>query len=399
MTTKKLVALLGGVGCAVALQACAVGADGTEESIATVEGAVASSVTITNDWGSGYCANVTVGNNMAVAANKWTVVLDMKGASIQVNNGAKNMWNALSNGTTGSALSFTPVSYNSYIQPGATASFGFCANGYNRPAMVGYNTTATQYAQCSTSNGLNPTRAALAVAMATELGRWKPEVDLAIGWDGKVALTSTGLSMCSNGCANTKAILGQQDDAVSGYVGQELFSATNFREDMKASFNRTYTKIDDLTRNNPGALPPQHKLTLVGGPTNMGLGSCGPHYIYKATDLNNNPLTSTQAANLANALCFYGQGSCGQNPYIAFVTTTQGCPSGQTCVAIDPEGYDNTTTSTTTAGSLPTYPMNRAWDPMNTLLNTGCIKSSGGVYKMQSKCANTPSSCGYLYCM
>jgi hypothetical protein len=205
--------------------------------------------------------------------------------------------------------------------------------------------------------------------------------------------------MCTNGCPNTKALLAQQDDGVSSVVGQETFNATVYREDLKASFGRQYSKIEDLTRNNPGALPPAHKLTLVGGPTNMGGGSCGPHYIYKATDLNGAPLSAAQASNLANALCFYGQGSCGFNPYIGFVTTSQGCPSGQTCVAIDPTDGDNGSTSTTTAGSAPTYPLNRVYNLTNSLLGTACITTTGKMGTMTSKCSTMPATCGTLYCV
>ncbi len=401
MTTKKLWALVSGVGCVAALQGCAVGADGGEESISTVEGNLESTITITGDWGGVYCASVVVPNNLAVPANSWRVEVDMKGSSIQYVNGNKNVWSAVTGGTSGKIV-FTPASYNSYVNPGSSASFGFCATAPSataRPVRGNWYATSTQYASCNTNSGLHPTRAALAVAMATEMGRWKPEADLMIGWDGKVALTSTGLSKCSNGCPAVKAILGQQDDAVSGYIGQQIFNATVYREDLKASFNRQYGKIDDLTRNNPGALPPAHKLTLVGGPTNMGGGSCGPHYIYKATDLNGYPLTSAQASNLANALCFYGQGSCGANPYIGFVTTSQGCPSGQTCVAIDPTWGDGSLSGATSAGSAPTYPMNRLYDPNNTMLGTACVTTGGVSGTMKSKCSTSPSTCGYLYCM
>jgi hypothetical protein len=239
--------------------------------------------------------------------------------------------------------------------------------------------------------------------MGTELGRWKPEVDLYKASDGKVALTSTGLSRCSNGCPNTKALLGQQDDAVTAYSGigsnnQWLFNATVYRNDLIASFDRQRNKMDDLARNNPGSLPPDHKLTLVGGPVNMGPGYCGPHYVYKVTTPWGSALSSSQAANLANALCFYGQGSCGYNPYIAFVTTSQGCPSGHACVAIDPTDGDTGSTSTTTAGSAPTYPLNRVWDPSNSLLNTSCITTTGKYGTLKSKCSVLPASCGYLYC-
>jgi hypothetical protein len=397
---KKLMALLGGVGCVAALQGCMVEPDAAEESVSTLDSNITSSIRVTYDWGSGYCAEVTVANNLSVAGNAWKVVLDMKGSKIQAGPQAgKNVWRAFAEGFTG-YVTFFPESYNSYITPGTTYTFGFCADGpsYARASMAGYNVGSTQYATCETNNGVFPTKAGLAVAMATELGRWKPESDLYIGWDGKVALTSGGLSRCTNGCANTKAILAMQDDVFSQIIGQQTFNATVFKEDLKSSFERQRTKLDDLNRNNPGALPPVHKLTLVAGPTNLGNGSCGPHYIYKATDLNGYPLTSTQASNLANALCFYGQGSCGNNPYIAFISNAQGCPSGQRCVAIDPTDTVNSTTNTTSAGTAPTYPYNKVYDPAGVLLNTSCITSTAKLGRLLSKCGTMPATCGWDFC-
>jgi hypothetical protein len=402
---KKLTALIGGVGCVAAMQGCMVApdgaSDGSEESISTLDTNITSSVRVTNDWGNGYCAEVTVANNLSIAGNYWRVVLDMKGSRIQSGiQAGKNVWRAFAGDFTG-LVTFYPEHYNSYMNPGQTFTFGFCADGpsYARPAMAGYNVGNTQYATCETNSGVNPTRAGLAVAMATELGRWKPESDLYIGWDGKVALTSGGLGRCTNGCANTKGILAMQDQAFTDLIGQQYFNATIFREELKASFDRQRNKLDDLARNNPGALPPAHKLTLVGGPTNLGNGSCGPHYIYKATDLYGNPLNSTQATNLANALCFYGQGSCGNNPYIAFISNAGGCPSGQKCVAIDPTDTVNSTTNSTSAGTAPTYPNDKVWDPANTMLNTQCMTSTTSkLAKLISKCSTLPGTCGWLFC-
>jgi hypothetical protein len=102
---------------------------------------------------------------------------------------------------------------------------------------------------------------------------------------------------------------------------------------------------------------------------------------------------------MANSLCYFGHGSCGSNPYIGFAQVTAGCPSGKTCVAIDPTDGDNSSTSTTTAGSAPTYPLNRVYDPANSLLGSACITTKGLLGTMTSKCATFPATCGYLYCI
>jgi hypothetical protein len=257
---------------------------------------------------------------------------------------------------------------------------------------------------CYTNSGLNPTKAALAVAMADELGRWAPDKDLvrvnggaATQYNYIVALSGSAVCL-KNNCANTRAILGQQDDRLISFIDQNVFNPSVFRNDLSASVQRAQTMISDLARNNPGALPPAHLLTKVGGPVDLGLGACGPHYVFQADHPDGSPLTSTEATNLGNALCTYGFGSCGSNPFISYTLTGQVCPPGRTCIAVDPADGDNGTASTT-VGSAPLYPMNRVYDPINSLINTACTTTTGKVAKLVSKCTTVPSTCGYLYCV
>lgn len=390
---NKIVSLFAGVG--LLAMGCASGADVAEttESVAGEETAITggtATLTYTSDWGTGYCADVTISNALGQATARWTVILDLKTTKMT------STWNSKYSATTG-RVTAEPMNYNTSIPAGGTVKFGFCASASGpsvRPALLAWNMESNVYATCPSNSGLNPTKAALAVAMGKDLGRWTPNTDLAIS-NGRVVLSSTGLAKCGSNCGNIKGILAQQD---ASFVDQTMFNATNYTEDLKASFDRQNNLITNLKNNNPGALPPNHKLTMVGGPTNFGPGNCGPHYIFQVDNLDGTPITSAQASNMANALCFYGYGGCGSNPYLAFQPTGNGCPSGRTCVAIDPTDGDNSSTSTTTAGSAPTYPMNRVWDPSNGLLNTPCITTGGYLKALISKCTAYPSTCGYLYC-
>jgi hypothetical protein len=207
-----------------------------------------------------------------------------------------------------------------------------------------------------------------------------------------------------NNCKNTKAILGQQDTRLNQdwpvAVSQNIFSANQFDSDLETSLNVQKTHTDDLARNNPSQLPVAHKLTKVAGPTNLGLGACGPHYVFQIDHTNGSALTSTEAANMKNALCLYGSSACNNNnPYLAFTVTGQGCPSGRTCVAIDPTDGDNGSLTTTSTQTAVTYPFNRLYDPNNTKLNTSCITTTNLAGTMLSKCSTIPTSCGYLYCI
>lgn len=400
---NKLVSLFAGAG--LLAMGCASGAESADE-LSTLESTIAASpatLTYTSDTGTAYCATVTMPNAFSTTGTNFFAALDVKTNNITSVSGAQK------SASTGKVV-FKPVSTPIAIPGGANASFSFCATASGptvRPTIVAWNITTAPYATCQTNSGVYPTKAALAVTMAMETGRWQPNTDLTVQgtiyqWGSRVVLSQAGLNACAangkTGCPNTKALLGQQD---ATFVDQNLFNATNYWSDLENSFGRQSSLIQDLTRNNPGALPPAHKLTLVAGPTNIGgANACGPHYVFQVDTTAGVPLTSTQAANMQNAMCFYGAGSCGPNPYIGFqVTTANGCPSGKTCIAIDPEDGSTSSTSTTSAGSAPTYPMNRVWNPDNSLLNTPCITTGGILKAMQTKCSTAPSTCGYLYCM
>jgi hypothetical protein len=395
----KTVSLFAGVGLLAI--GCASGADVSEtENVAGEETAITggtATLTYTSDAGTSYCANVALSNALGSPTTRWQAVIDVK------TNNITSVSGALKSATTGK-VTFTPSTATS-IAAGATATFSFCATASSatvRPAIFAWNMESSAYGTCGSNSGLYPTKAALAVAMAKELGRWTPATDLTIigtrnTSSARVVLSSAGLAACGSNCANTKAILGQQD---ASFVDQNLFSAMNYIGDLGQSFDRQNSLLTDLQRNNPSALPPAHKLTQVAGPTNLGKGSCGPHYIFQVDSPTGMPLTTAQANNMVNTMCFYSAGSCGSNPYIGFqVTTTNGCPTGKTCIAIDPTDGDNSSTSTTTAGSAPTYPMNRVWNSDNSLLGTGCITTAGKASTLVSQCVAKPNTCGYLYCL
>jgi hypothetical protein len=270
-----------------------------------------------------------------------------------------------------------------------------CTGAEYTDVEVGSQEQAALSSTCWGRQGINPTKAALAVAMADELGRWEPLKDL-VSVNGRVSLASTAKCL-KNSCKQTKAILGQQDFTAD----QNRFSNTSYASDLNSSFDRQKNWITNLTQNHPDRLPPGHKLTKVGSMTLNG--ACGPHFIFQVDNADGSAMAAAKAQYMSNALCYYGQDtpgmSCGSNPFVGFTQTQTGCPSGRVCVAIDPDDGDAGSGSTTTAGSAPTYTLNRLWDPNNTKLNTACTKTSGPLGMLQSKCTTAPTTCGFLYCM
>ncbi len=71
-----------------------------------------------SSWDSGYCHTVEVTNNGS-AEVRWAIELSVQGTMTQ-------LWNAESDGDQGT-VRFAGVNWNADLQPGATASFGFCA--------------------------------------------------------------------------------------------------------------------------------------------------------------------------------------------------------------------------------------------------------------------------------
>ncbi|MBV9790191.1 MAG: cellulose-binding domain-containing protein, partial [Chloroflexi bacterium] len=100
-------------------------------------GSCAVTYAISDNWGSGFNANVTIKNNSATAISGWTLAWTF-GSSQQIT----NLWNG-SYTQSGQNVTVTNVSYNNVIGAnGGTVSFGFSANGSSaRPASFRLNGT------------------------------------------------------------------------------------------------------------------------------------------------------------------------------------------------------------------------------------------------------------------
>ncbi|XYH92792.1 cellulose binding domain-containing protein [Sorangium sp. So ce1128] len=84
-------------------------------------GAVTASITLNSNWDTGYCANVTVTNGRRFGIGAWEVVIDLHQSAVNAS------WSAEFD-IAGSQMTATNTSSNGQINPGASTSFGFCAN-------------------------------------------------------------------------------------------------------------------------------------------------------------------------------------------------------------------------------------------------------------------------------
>ena len=94
-------------------------ANDNDEFNAPSGGDVTTEVTINDDWGAGYCAQVDVVNTTSTPVD-WTVSFPIEGS-------VRNLWNA-DYEQLGNTVTAEGVSWNNTVQPGGTVNFGFCAN-------------------------------------------------------------------------------------------------------------------------------------------------------------------------------------------------------------------------------------------------------------------------------
>ncbi len=233
--------------------------------------------------------------------------------------------------------------------------------------------------------GVYPVKAALAVAMAKEIGDVDALKDLTVV-SGKVQLSSVGRAACEarGGCHNVEGLLAMQDDSVSSYIDQTLFNPTSYRRDLVASFDRQRSHELNLTLNAPSRLPEPESLTLTG--TQSLPGACGTHYVFDAfkAGCTGSSCVLSNPANEVNRLIFFGLDADGVhgNPFIAFFST-------DASIAIDPTpslngGVDGSSACETGFAK---------YDPSGDSEGTCC--SSGG---SQGTWAEAPWNETFFYC-
>jgi glucuronoarabinoxylan endo-1,4-beta-xylanase len=101
----------------------------SSSSVANGNANASCSYVVTNDWGSGYTAAIRIKNNGTSVINNWNV-----NWSYSDGTRISNSWNATLSGTN--PYSATGLSWNSSIQPGQTAEFGFQGIKNNGAAQI-----------------------------------------------------------------------------------------------------------------------------------------------------------------------------------------------------------------------------------------------------------------------
>lgn len=178
-----------------------------------------------------------------------------------------------------------------------------------------------QALECNSNTGINPLKAALAVAMAEEMGEINPLKFFAwhggqpwVDPNGKLGLSTEGENRCNQrgGCPLLKNLLSLQGSNVNNYIDQNVLNVTTLRNELYASFDRQHSTVEP------------HSLALLQEV--MLSNSCGIHFEFSANQPGTNiPLTNT--ASVAGGLEFFGTTS--GNDFIDFRAT-------ESTILIDP---------------------------------------------------------------
>lgn len=187
-----------------------------------------------------------------------------------------------------------------------------------------------EQALCDNVDGVPSAMAGLAVATATELGRWEPTQDFEVK-RGELRLTAAGERRCDDGdCWNTRAILDLQD-APRGEValGGKSFDASSFRRALARNFEEQQ-RCEADKRGRDRCQAERHELTL----DSVSPGACDTVYTFRATTPRGTLLREPE--RLANKLIYVGYP---ENEYLSFTSTAA-------TVSIDPTYWLNPTDDT-----------------------------------------------------
>jgi chitinase len=129
--------------------------------------AVTASCVKTSDWGTGFEGKCTITNGTGASISSWKVEFDLNPGTIS------SHWEA-NRTSVGTHHTFTNVSWNGTVAPGASTSFGFIGSGSGAIAGCKVNGSA-----CDGSGGGNDTQAPTAPTNLSSTGKTATSVSLA----------------------------------------------------------------------------------------------------------------------------------------------------------------------------------------------------------------------------
>lgn len=123
---------------------------GTTGTGTTTSGTVGTlALAVTNDWGSGFTADLKAKNTSAGTLTDWRATIDYAGP-------ISSIWNGSIESHSGTRYVLKPATWNASVASGATATIGFTASsaaGVAKPTLVSLTGTVTSTSSGGTSGG------------------------------------------------------------------------------------------------------------------------------------------------------------------------------------------------------------------------------------------------------
>jgi len=359
---------------------------------AVSSGSGVASVSVQNDWGAGYCANVTIENQGSAAISSWTVVVQVANAKLS------NLWSGQYT-QAGDRITITPLEFNAVIAGGSSMTLGFCATTTSAtdhtPVIVSLDVVGVGDGTggASGTGGSSGVGGESSVGGATGLGgetgaggSSSTDVGGAVSVGGAEQGGSTALATGGAGTGGLEGVGGtSQAGGNSGSGGTSSPSTTvpgvailSVNSDWKAGY------CTDITLKNEGTAASTGWVLTLNVPqadiSNLWGGSftvAGDTVVVKALPSASSILPG---ASTSIGYCATTKGTSYKPSVVSFVLFTEGLPNPGTGGAAGTGGASATGGKPSTGGAAPTGGRSSTGGaaPTGGRSSTGGARATGG---------------------
>lgn len=176
----------------------------------------ACSYTVTNNWGAGFTGEIKVANDTAQTINSWSVSWQETNVSVT------SAWNATLSGSN--PYTATGLGWNSTLAPGASASFGFQANGTAgapkvNGSLCGATTSSTATSSIKSSTPIISSSSSVKSSVAISSSKSSSSAASSVAAESSWLFEESAVGFCSNS--------GVIDNKHAGYTGTGFIDTEN----------------------------------------------------------------------------------------------------------------------------------------------------------------------------
>jgi GH18 family chitinase len=332
------------------------GLTGTDNISVTIEnntpsGDISGEFIIGSDWGTGYCAEITLTNNSATAINGWTFYFETD-ADIT------SLWNGNYTGSQADGYTVENLGWNGTIETGGSVTFGYCAdyNGnFSPPTNANLNGIPITFGTTPPTTNNPPTISIISPTDNTNFEIGTPININAVATDVDGTVTSVIFEI--NGQLISGSNNGNNWAATwtPNAIGNYNILATATDDDSDVSTTSVTLIIEDSASNN---IPPTVNITSPSNGANLLLGA-GITLISTASDadgsvtdviFNINGQTLNTTGTGANYQAVWNPPGIGTYSIFATATDNEGATSTTSILVTV---LDDSSNNDLTLGNLP----------------------------------------------